>query len=273
MLTRTFPPGAAQGDVTIVIPKPLAAQVSCTTAGTTTVTSSNGFTDVVAGMAVSGIGIPAGTTVASVESLSSLTLSQAASDSTTNVRFFGGASINSVKNSTTTVTSAALFASVFPGMRVSGPGIPAGTTVAAIASASSLTLSAAATDSLTNTLCFHYPRGTWAIRAIKARFVSDANAANRVVKITVDDGANTIYVSPNDVAQTLTVTCDFQAFQAGSMEAAPAGTATARVYALPTLDVQAGYRILLTATNKAAGDAFSNIVLLLDEKASSVPDA
>jgi hypothetical protein len=58
---------------------------SCTTNSTTTVTTTNNFitSNVVAGMTVTGAGIATGTTVASVQSATSLTLSQAATASAT----------------------------------------------------------------------------------------------------------------------------------------------------------------------------------------------
>ena len=60
-----------------------------------------------------------------------------------------------VKNGTTTVTHASSgFAAVLVGMTISGTGIPADTTVTAVASAGSITISAAATDSGTDTLTF-----------------------------------------------------------------------------------------------------------------------
>lgn len=71
--------------------------------------------------------------------------------------------LSCTKNSTTTLTSAALFGDVAEGMKVSGTGIPAGTYVKSKASTSSLTLSAAATDSLTSTLTFYTDTGDEAV--------------------------------------------------------------------------------------------------------------
>ena len=268
MLTRVFPPGAAGAEVTITVP-PQSSQIvsiNSTTASNTTLTNTIGaFTAALVGLAVSGVGIPSGTTVASVQSPYSLTLNQAASDSTTNIRNFGGTVLSCVKNGTTTVTSSALFASVFPGMLVTGPGITAGTTVAAVASASSLTLSAAAGDSNTNTLTFSYPRSHWKLKALKMRLVTDANAANRVAKFTIDDGTNILWVLANDVAQVASTTCDWNAFPGGSMEAAPGTGATARVYSMPEILLQPGWRISTSTTNKQAGDIWSAIVATIEE--------
>ncbi len=54
-------------------------------------------------------------------------------------------------NSTTTLTSADLFASVTPGMLVSGSGIPANTTVQSVPNAATVVMNNAATTSLTDT--------------------------------------------------------------------------------------------------------------------------
>lgn len=62
-------------------------------------------------------------------------------------------------NSTTTVTSAALFGHVAEGMKVTGTGITAGTYVKSKASSSSLTLSATATATGAPTLSFHVDTG------------------------------------------------------------------------------------------------------------------
>lgn len=67
--------------------------------------------------------------------------------------------ISCTKNSTTTITTASSFVDVAEGMKVSGTGIPAGTYVKSKASNTSLTLSAAATDSLTSTLTFYTDTG------------------------------------------------------------------------------------------------------------------
>jgi len=62
--------------------------VNCTTNGTTAVTSAALFGPVQVGHAIFGVGIPAGTTVTVVTDTSNITISQAATDSTTNIRNF-----------------------------------------------------------------------------------------------------------------------------------------------------------------------------------------
>jgi len=65
---------------------------------------------------------------------------------------FSGA-LSCVKNETTTVTTATT-AALEAGFAVAGTGIPGGTTIASITNATTLVLSAAATDSLTSSLTF-----------------------------------------------------------------------------------------------------------------------
>jgi hypothetical protein len=67
--------------------------------------------------------------------------------------------LSTTTNSTTTLTSVALFGKVRIGDIISGTGIPDGTYVAAKASDSSLTMSAAATDATTTTREFTGPPG------------------------------------------------------------------------------------------------------------------
>lgn len=62
--------------------------ISCATNGTTTVTSSALFGSVTVGMSVTGTGIPADTHVSAKASSSSITITRAATDSTTNDRIF-----------------------------------------------------------------------------------------------------------------------------------------------------------------------------------------
>lgn len=104
--------------------------------------------------------VPLGTTVTGV-STSSVTLSNNATGSVTGAYLcFAnpiGCTISCVKHGTTSLTGIASTAGIFVGMAVAGTGISGGTTVAAVPSSSTITLSAAATDSLTSNLTFSIP--------------------------------------------------------------------------------------------------------------------
>lgn len=62
--------------------------------------------------------------------------------------------LTTVTASNTTLTSAALFGSIKPGMHITGTGIPANTHVISVESTSSLTMSQAATDATSNSRTF-----------------------------------------------------------------------------------------------------------------------
>jgi len=129
--------------------------ISCTTNGTTALTSSAAFgTDitlvtvtldspiitkasafgaVVAGQTVVGTGIPAGTFVNKVIDTSTVELT---------------------KNATVTGTPTVTFSDLHPGTFIAGTGITAGTSIASITSASALTMSLAASNSTTTSRTF-----------------------------------------------------------------------------------------------------------------------
>jgi hypothetical protein len=90
--------GAATARITCAIATstpPLTATqtISCTTNGTTAVTSAGLFGSVTAGMSISGVGIPANTVVKTVTDASNIVLTKAATDSTTNSRIFNEGSV------------------------------------------------------------------------------------------------------------------------------------------------------------------------------------
>jgi Flp pilus assembly protein TadG len=123
------------------------------TFSSTTVTLSSGYTttnNIVPGMAVSGTGIAAGTTVATVVSATQLTLSQSPTPETAVQLTFslagnttsGSTTVSSLKGTTTSLNS------IVVGMTVTGTGIPSCTYVASTTGSppTSLTLSNAATS-------------------------------------------------------------------------------------------------------------------------------
>ncbi len=108
----------------------------------TTVSGLASTAQLATGMLVSGTGIPAGDTIATIASGTSITLTTAATStrtSTLTFRLTGG------PTSSTTVNGLASTALLAPGMVVAGAGIPAGDKISTIASATSITLTTAAT--------------------------------------------------------------------------------------------------------------------------------
>lgn len=111
------------------------------------------------GEEVTGAGIPAGTTIAEIDSSTSIVLSQQATMSgSTILSFVTNDTAQAANiNGGTLVTGLARTAGFFTGELVTGAGIPAGTTIAEVDSASSLTLSQAATSSGSTVLIFPQP--------------------------------------------------------------------------------------------------------------------
>lgn len=156
---------------------------------TTSVTGISSTTDFFVGMPVEGTGISAGTTVAQINSASSITLSATATVSATNpLTFFPygyGAGGNAttfgvpddrenfergwaptsqgfdksiqngtLSNGTPNVTALTSTVGLYVGMAISGTNIPGSTTIAAITGATTITMSANATGSPTTPITF-----------------------------------------------------------------------------------------------------------------------
>ena len=143
------------------------AGVSVPTSGTTLTLTAAQVAGLAAGMSVNGFGITPGTTIASISG-TTVTLSAAtqavAAGATATLTFSAtaGGSSNVVTTPGNTATSAtvtlATTQGLYPGMRVTGSGIPVGAFITAIPSATTVTLSAATTSTLTGTaLTFNAP--------------------------------------------------------------------------------------------------------------------
>jgi hypothetical protein len=125
-------PATASGTVTLSFTTTV-ANVTTTSASTTVTVASGGFPGVAAGMSVTGTGIAAGTTVSSVSG-NTLILSLAATASGTVTLSFTTtvANVTTTSGSTLVTVASGGFPGVAAGMGVTGTGIAAGTTVAAI---------------------------------------------------------------------------------------------------------------------------------------------
>jgi subtilisin-like proprotein convertase family protein len=133
-------------------------------ASVTGITSTKGL---VAGQAVTGTGIPAGTTIQTVNSATAVTLSATATASgvqnlsaSSNPIVFGPASVaftGTLTNGSASVSGISSTAKLLVGQIVTGTGIPAGTTIQAINGATAITLSAKATVSGSESLSASIP--------------------------------------------------------------------------------------------------------------------
>ena len=135
------------------------------------------------GQIVTGTGIAAGTAVSAISG-TTLTLSQnvtANSNAATSLVFYETLAYSATTNATTTLTLAVANTAIVPGMVVTGTGIPAGTKVVSVESATSITLSAAATNSATNNLTFYTPATTAAFTTGSSTIT--LNAANSLLSV------------------------------------------------------------------------------------------
>ncbi|EDY18785.1 autotransporter-associated beta strand repeat protein [Chthoniobacter flavus Ellin428] len=115
-----------------------------TTSGTSVITMSS-TQGLQPGMTITNGGLPAGTTIVSVDSLTQATVSQNATATATSQTFTGGAFVlgaTALGSPSVTMNSTT---GIAPGMTITGTGIPAGTYVISVDSATGLTLSQNAT--------------------------------------------------------------------------------------------------------------------------------
>ena len=184
-------------------------------AGSTQVTTAT-TSGLVAGMLVSGTGIPAGATIASITDATRYELSAAAtSTGTFNLNHIFGTRISSVLTSGSTTVTIASTSGLVVGMPVSGTNIPTGATIASITNATSYVLSVAATGTTTTTLTYTslqaatYSTGTSTITMtapnttsglVAGMTVSDANGNFLGTILSITD--TTHYVLSNLVANT-----------------------------------------------------------------------
>jgi len=171
-----------------------------TTAASNQITNVSSTAGLAPGMVISGTGIPAGATIVALTA-NTITLSIAASSATVGLALNVYTFIGTTTNGSSTITGVPSTVGLSVGMPISGAGIPAGATIAAIASGT-LTLSANATATsatgvalLTETpdLTFHqYGRGTLTV-------ASTLNGNNGVIVA----GPST--TNPNEFGTTGTV--------------------------------------------------------------------
>jgi len=123
--------------------------------GSPTVTHLQTTSGLAVGMVVSGVGIPVGATIASVDSANnSITLSTPATTGNAAVAlsFFGSAIVGTTTAGSPSLSNVSSTAGLSAGMYVTGPGIPVGTTIVSIDSTNhTITLSANATATKTGT--------------------------------------------------------------------------------------------------------------------------
>mgnify|MGYP001577525217 CR=1 FL=1 len=105
----------------------------------------------------------------------------------------------------------------------------------------------------------------WEIQSIFFSLLTSAAAANRVVQLSIDDGANELYrVAPDATIQTANLSCFYNAGPGLSKAGGSANTVT---IPLPTPCVlEAGWRIRTITANFQAGDDFSVARIVVREQ-------
>jgi hypothetical protein len=103
----------------------------------------------------------------------------------------------------------------------------------------------------------------WRLRALSAVLVTDGNAANREVTITIDDGTTILFTAPSGFTHTASLTKRYSAAMIGA-QTTPAQT-TDRQIILPDLWLPGGARIKTVTTNIQVGDNYGAPQLLVEE--------
>lgn len=103
----------------------------------------------------------------------------------------------------------------------------------------------------------------WQLNALFASFVTDATVANRVPRLIIDDGTNTVFASDPPAAQTASLTIQY--VTGAGIQRTAIGSLIP-FWALPTdLVLLAGYRIRTATAAIVAGDNWGAPQLLVRE--------
>ncbi len=131
---------------TPAVAKSIAGIVGTSGSKALTVTSSTGL---VAGMAITGTGIPANATIASVVDATHITLSAAATGAISSGTATATRQLSGASSAISTTLDVASSTGLLAGMAITGTGIPTGTTIASVVNGTQITLSAPPTDLVT----------------------------------------------------------------------------------------------------------------------------
>jgi hypothetical protein len=145
--------------------------------------------------------------------------------------------------------------------RAAWPGTPVQTTIGLPGAIRAL----AGTDPAANTeIQETVPAGArWRVLSLRAALVTDANAANREVAITFDDGTTVYAEAHSGVNHAASLTRQYAASRGGVRGAASTGTGI--LIAIPELVLPAGHRLGTNTTNRQAGDNWGAPHMLIEE--------
>jgi hypothetical protein len=103
----------------------------------------------------------------------------------------------------------------------------------------------------------------WRLLSMRFALVTDANAANREVAITFDNGTTVYFEAASGANQAASLTRQYTAAVTNVRGAAATGTGI--LIPLPDLVLLAGHRIATVTTNRQAGDNYGAPLLLVEE--------
>jgi hypothetical protein len=106
--------------------------------------------------------------------------------------------------------------------------------------------------------------GLWRVISVVFRLVTDANAANRFVQLTADDGSNVWWQAAAPEVQAASTTIDHGAYVGATTSTLVVGVAA---IALPAdgLWLEPGWALRSVTDNVQAGDQFSAVTALVEE--------
>ncbi|MBA7482493.1 hypothetical protein ES707_17984 [subsurface metagenome] len=105
-------------------------------------------------------------------------------------------------------------------------------------------------------------RRRWKLYSVRFTLVTDVNAANRIVELTIDDGTNYLLTLPSDTIQLASLTRRYNY----SIQPVPQFLVGYDFHLpLPSLTLSAGYRILTSTAELQATDDYAAPQLLVEE--------
>lgn len=105
------------------------------------------------------------------------------------------------------------------------------------------------------------PNEAWLLRSLKFDLVTDANAANRLVELFLDDTASVFFQLP---AESIQIASTTRRYTFGRGVGYQARTGIVSIHGLPDLTLDPGWRIQGQVDSIQVGDQISAAVILVD---------
>jgi hypothetical protein len=105
----------------------------------------------------------------------------------------------------------------------------------------------------------------WGVRSGSFIFTTDGTVATRNVRLQLDDSSITYFISDTDAGQAAGLGIRYSFF-AGGLTTNAGATSTPRLLSYPPIVLLPGHRIRTTTGNIQAADAYTSIILMVDER-------